>query len=465
MDSLSSAVTAGQKWFARRALTFKLLGIGALALVLLIPLAMVNATRNERQGRYNEAVTEVTRGWGGPQALSGPFLVVPYTYRVEVEEWVPSGMARVKQTRVQTLRAEAFFAPREVTMASDVAMSVRQRGIYRADVFTAKIVVNGTFARPDLGFVGATGMEPQWEQARLCFGLSQVRGVQEVSVEWGGERCAVGAWIGEDKATAGLEAAVTVPEGAKEMAFSATIAVNGSGALRFVPGGEKSVVRASANWPDPSFNGTALPTTREVTEKGFTAEWRVGPFGREFPAQWTNQDGASRPTQREFEASAFGVRLTPAVNGYRLVERATKYGLLFVALVFGAFFLFEALCGLRLHGLNYLLVGGSVCLFFLGLLALSELVSFGAAYALSAGASLGLVAGYAWAVLRSGRRAAMVSALLATVYGYVYLVLGMEDFALAAGTGALFVLLGLVMWVTRGIKADARAGGGVAQNA
>ena len=143
------------------------------------------------------------------------------------------------------------------------------------------------------------------------------------------------------------------------------------------------------------------------------------------------------------------MELIEGVNAYRVIERAIKYGVLFLALVFTTFFLFEAASGLRLNALNYLLVGAALCLFYLGLLALSEFWSFGAAYGAAAVASLGLVGGYSAAILRSGRRALGVTGLLGLVYGYLYFVLQMEDYALLAGTAALFVSLAAVMWVTR----------------
>jgi len=182
--------------------------------------------------------------------------------------------------------------------------------------------------------------------------------------------------------------------------------------------------------------------------EGFNAAWRVSYYGRSFPQQWL-EGGDGQPSVQKIEESGFGVSLLEPVNAYRIVERAIKYGMLFITLVFMTFFLFEAVCGLRLSALNYLLVGGALCLFYLGLLALAEFWAFGAAYALSAGASTVLIGLYARRVLRGGRRAWLVGGMLGGVYGYLYFVLQMEDFALLAGTGALFALLAAVMYATR----------------
>jgi inner membrane protein len=153
-----------------------------------------------------------------------------------------------------------------------------------------------------------------------------------------------------------------------------------------------------------------------------------------------------------FREAAFGVNLFEGVNAYRVIERAIKYGVLFIALVFAVFFLFETCAGARLNALNYLLVGAALCLFYLGLLALSEFVAFGAAYAGAASASVGLIGCYSWHILARAVRAWLITAMLGGVYAYLYFVLHMEDYSLLAGTAALFAILAVVMYATRRLQ-------------
>ncbi len=138
-------------------------------------------------------------------------------------------------------------------------------------------------------------------------------------------------------------------------------------------------------------------------------------------------------------------------EGYRMVERSLKHGVLVLALVFAAFFLFEILAGLRLHALHYGLVGGALCLFYLALLALGEVASPGHAYVGAAVASSSLITLYSVAILKTWIRATLVAGLLAAVHSVLFVVLRMEDFALLAGTGALFAALAAVMFFTRHI--------------
>jgi len=449
MNSESSSVVAGVRgWFRRRALVFKLMGVAMIGLLLFIPLGMVNSTLSERSSRYHEAVRAITQAWGGAQRVGGPVLVVPYTYKATaVESRLVEGR-RMEVNVDREIRGEAFFLPERLVVDGNVVPSLRKRGIYETPVYAAKLAISGKFAAPVFGFPAVRGLEPQWEQARVCFIISDLRGTEaDLTLLWAGTSLALqpGARL------AGLGAGVHVPVKAVAgtgMEFSLRLTLNGSESLRFLPLGRQTEVKLASEWTDPSFDGAYLPNERAVGMEGFNAAWRVSYYGRSFPQQWL-EGGDGQPSVQKIEESGFGVSLLEPVNAYRIVERAIKYGMLFITLVFMTFFLFEAVCGLRLSALNYLLVGGALCLFYLGLLALAEFWAFGAAYALSAGASTVLIGLYARRVLRGGRRAWLVGGMLGGVYGYLYFVLQMEDFALLAGTGALFALLAAVMYATR----------------
>jgi inner membrane protein len=218
-------------------------------------------------------------------------------------------------------------------------------------------------------------------------------------------------------------------------------------------------VQLTSTWADPGFSGSFLPVARDVTAQGFRATWQVSHYGRDYPQEWGTHGSVLPPAASVVEASAFGVNLFQPVTAYRTTERAIKYGVLFLGLVFGTFFLFETVSGVRLNALNYLLVGAALYLFYLGLLSLAEFIGFALGYLVAATASVLLIGLYCRSVLRRGRRALLVSGMLTGVYGYLYFVLQMEDFALIAGTAALFVLLAAVMYATRRLTDDTAAPG------
>ena len=115
------------------------------------------------------------------------------------------------------------------------------------------------------------------------------------------------------------------------------------------------------------------------------------------------------------------------IDSYRNVECAIKYGVLFFVLVFAAFFLFEILSALKIHPFQYALVGAALCLFYLGLLSLSEFIAFGLAYLAAASTTTLLIWFYCANVLKSGRRTLIIVGMLAAIYSFLYVALQLQD--------------------------------------
>jgi len=452
----TSLISAGFAWFARRALFFKVLGVGLLALLLLIPLAMVRGTLDERRGRHEAAVAEITQTWGRSQSLVGPILVVPYRENIATDEWVVVDGRRVKESRIVERLGEAWFLPEQLLVEGELEPQELSRGIFRTTVYTAKVRFSGSFRKPDFTALGLTEATPLWERARVGLALDDPRGIRgEVTLDWGGQALACEAGARLEGFTTGLHRTVDLRNQGDTTAFHVALALNGSGGFAVVPVGRQTEVTLTSPWPSPSFHGAMLPVSRQVDPSGFAATWRSSHHARSFPQQWSATLGEPTRGATALVQAALGVTLVDTVTAYRTVERSIKHGVLFITLVFAAFFLFEVLGGQRLHALNYLLVGAALCLFYLGLLALSEFAGFGVAYLAAAGASTALIGLYARAVLEGARRAWGVTAVLAGVYAYLFLVLRLEDFALLAGTAGLFAILAAIMYATRNLRMDA----------
>lgn len=452
----TSLLSAGLAWFARRALFFKILGVGFLALLLLIPLAMVRGTLDERRGRHEAAVAEITQTWGRSQSVVGPILIVPYRENVATDEWVVVDGRRVKESRIVERVGEAWFLPDQVSVAGELEPGELSRGIFRTTVYTANLRLSGRFRKPDFATLGLTEVTPLWERARVGIALDDPRGIRgEVTLDWDGQPLACEAGARLEGFATGLHRSVDLSSQGDFTSFQIALALNGSGNFAVVPVGRQTDVTLTSAWPSPGFHGAILPVSREVGPAGFAATWRSSHHARPYPQQWSVTPGVMTERPAELVRAALGVKLVDTVTAYRTVERSIKHGILFITLVFAAFFLFEVLGGRRLHALNYLLVGAALCLFYLGLLALSEFVGFGAAYVTAAGASTALIAFYSRAVLSGTRRAWGVTAVLAGVYAYLFLVLRLEDFALLAGTAGLFAILAAIMYATRNLRMDA----------
>ncbi|AWI10186.1 cell envelope integrity protein CreD [Ereboglobus luteus] len=450
------ALVTIRNWFAKRALFFKIILIGFLALVLLIPLGLVSDTLSERQSRYAEAVASIVAPWGGSQRITGPVLAIPFTHKVETEEWVVSGTHRFKEKKSHECTVVAYFLPDHLNVKGTIEPSARKRSIYTAHVYSALLQISGKFARPDFNFPGYKDITPQWDQARVGFLINDLRGVREsLTLAWDDERFAMQPGDGI-YAESGLHAQLSAQAAQNGGDFSLSLTLNGSNAFEITPLARSTKMALNSPWPDPSFCGDYLPVTRNVTPEGFEARWETSFYARKAPQQWTGNQNTI--PARELAKGSFGVRMMPAISAYRIVERSIKYGVLFIALVFTVFFLFEIVARVRLGALNYLLVGATLCVFFLGLLALSEFVAFGLAYAGSGAIATLMIGFYCARILRSAKRALAVGAMLGGVYAYLYFVLRMEDFSLIAGTAALFAVLGAVMYATRNLRNGSRAG-------
>ncbi|MDD2707734.1 MAG: cell envelope integrity protein CreD [Verrucomicrobiae bacterium] len=430
----------------------KLLGVGGMAAILLIPLGMIGAVLNERLHRRNGAVAEITSTWGRDQELVGPVLMIPYrsTRKVVRQQKVKGVVCEVE--KVETFVVKACFLPQSLDVEGNIRPEERRRGIYRAVVYSGSLKLKGVFSVPDFGAWKIDPKDVLWEEASISMAIPDLRGVREgLQITLGAQKIPLGPGSKIHGFNAGVWGkAAGMGWLTAEVPFELDLTLNGSSGIRFAPVGVQNTVKLDSSWPDPSFQGAFLPVERKVDGKGFSAIWRVSYYGRNYPQQWLEADSAAFSPEA-VRSSLFGVAFIAPIDSYRNVERSTKYGALFVALVFAAFFLFEILARLRVHPLQYLLVGAALCLFFLALLSLSELLSFGCAYFAAALVSALLVTAYAHQVLKSGWRTLIVSAELAGIYGFLYVILQLQDYSLMVGTLGLFLVLAAVMYVTRKI--------------
>lgn len=441
-------------WFSRlrMGLLAKCLGIGLLILVLQVPLLFIDSLGRERERRRNEAIADITSRWGNNQEIAGPILAVPYLY--QVSEYEGSGRDRREVTR--EYQATAYFLPDQLCVESTLDTETRKRGIYSTAVYNSRMSLRGRFSTPKLQDTGAKPSQVLWEQARMIVCIADVQGLRAAPAwEWAGLRKEWQPGTNWNIGKQGLHTPLGgMPSPGQALAFDISLELNGSRTFAIAPLARETRVAMSSAWPDPSFMGAWLPEKRSVGKEGFSASWTLSYLARRVPQQWTDAETAKQPSWRDVSDTAVGVSLLQGTNAYQTQERATKHGILILALVFTAFFLFESTVLRGLPGLHYLLVGGALCLFYLALLALSEFTSFPVAYGVAASLSILLITLHSAATLRTWKRAAIILVELLAVYGYLFFVLRMQDYALLAGTSALFAALAAVMWCTRKVGRD-----------
>lgn len=421
----------------------RLLLIGFLVLVLLIPAAMIGGLVSERRERREGAVDEVTAKWGRMQILTGPALIIPYVQsRVELDN---KGQKVVRsQTR------HLIVLPETLTVRGEIESEVRHRGIFSVPVYRMKLEVTGRFVPPNLADWNVQAGEVRWERAEVGVGITDARAIQErTDLSWNGRTIPFLPGTGAfDVTDTGIHAPLAGAAPAAGFEFSFPLVLNGSVGVYFVPFGKETSVSLKSNWPDPSFQGNWLPASRSISDRGFEASWSIPFLGRNYPQAWISEDVKMAET---VEASKFGLDLVTPVDEYRMAERSTKYAGLFILLTFATIWLIEVLARLRVHPIQYLLVGAAMCLFYLLELALSEHLGFTPAYAVAGVAVVALIASYSFAALNSPRRAGIVGGLVAALYAYLYVLLKNEDYALLIGSVGLFLMLAAVMYLTRRI--------------
>lgn len=447
------------KDFLARSVLAKLLTLGLITLLLAIPLAMIGGLVKERGLTRQNAAHELAQAHAGPQTLLGPVLVVPY-----VERWTEELRSDTGQlTRIARSEERRHLVfPARLALDGQLAPQERHRGIFRVLFYELQGTLAGHFPAFDASRLPrqAKGSSVEAQVPVMVLGLGDVRGLQRPPVLRLGEAEAAfqpGAPYlpGNSALAAGIHAPLPPAVAAswragQPLAFDLKLALVGQQRLAMVPLADDTTARLSSSWPHPSFSGEFLARQRTVGPAGFEAQWSVPSLVTQARAQLL-QTGPER-TAREHalaQLDSFDVVLVEPQNPHSLSDRAVKYGLLFVTLVLAAAFLFEVFTALRLHPVQYALVGMAIALFFLLLLALSEKIAFGMAYALAAVASVALLAAYFSAVLKGWRRGLGLGAYAAVLYGALYGLLVSEDNALLLGALLLFGLLALLMLATR----------------
>ena len=435
-------IDAGSKPM-NRALTYKILAIAALIACALIPMHLAGDLVNERKALRDRVVHDMATSSAGPQRIDGIAVVLPCTETSDEVETTDKGQQLVRQ---RTKNCDVHVLADRLRIEAEIEPQIRYRGIYPALVYRARLRMEGTF---NLAPQAAHGeAKRSWGEARVVLGISDVRGIRSApTLQWNDVSIPFAAGTGKSPFSGGIQAAVPI-DASRGVTAKVSLAVELSGMERvdIVPAAGDLAVSLRAPWPHPSFTGRFLPDTRTVTAKGFEANWQTTDLASNI------RQAFQRCVQGkcdEYYGAAFGVSLIQTVDVYQQSYRALRYGLMIVMLTFAMFLLFELLAGLRVHPVQYGLVGIALSLFFILLLAFAEHMAFGVAYAIAAAACVGLITCYVRYVLGSWARAAGLGAVLTALYGALFLVLGSEDYALLTGALLVFCALAAFMLLTR----------------
>lgn len=441
----------------KESVMIKLMSIGFLVLILLIPSAWITDLMEERQQRAGEVMQEVASKWSGQQTFAGPVLVIPYRR----EEKVQIGNNGFE---IREVIENAYFLPEKLEVNGDVTPQVLHRGIFDAVVYESKLAAKASFTSPDFKSLNIPGDMVIWGDAKLVFGLTDLRGISDnpILVLGGNELKTepsnnIGIWLtgngsnaqNIDQSQSSSTGIVARPAWGKAEDFSGdvsfTLPLKGSSQLYFAPLGKTTEVTLSSPWNNPSFDGEFLPVSRTISEKDFKANWKVLHFNRPFSQQWTG-NGES------LAGYEFGVRLLIPVDQYQKSIRTSKYGALLVLLTFIALLMVEIMKKIRIHPFQYILIGAALIIYYTLLLSFSEHIGYNMAYLLSTAATVVLVTLYSVSFLDDKRIVALFGSLLSFFYGFIFVIIQLQDYSLLLGSLGLFLIVATLMYFSRNVK-------------
>lgn len=436
MQHDESIIDKFQNW-VKNSITVRLVTIGILILIMLIPISFIQDLIYERQNRQDEAIREVSSKWGEAQTLTGPVLSVPYTVYKEIYE-------NDKKKVIQATEY-AHFLPENLNITTNVEQEIRYRGMYEVVVYTADITVSGNFANIDPKSLDIKS-DFHKDKAFITTGLSDLRGIKEnVELTLNNKIYPFSTGLeSTDVISSGISTKINLNEqDSINMSFSYKLKLHGSTSINFIPLGKETTVAMKSTSKNPSFTGAFLPE-HTITKDGFDANWKVFHLNRSFPQSFRN-------TVSGIYESSFGVELLVGVDEYQKNTRASKYAILFIMLTFMTFFFVQTINKVRIHPVQYLLVGLALTIFYTLLLSISEHLSFGFAYLIASVAVIGLITLYTVSMFQNTKLTIITGLILTLLYGFIYTIIRLQDYSLLFGSIGLFLVLGTAMYVSRKI--------------
>ncbi len=435
---------------------FKVIIIGLLTLVLMIPSMMINELVRERSFRKMEVTQEVSSKWGQLQTLTGPYIVIPYLEEIKFQ-------TRASEWKEQNL----YYFPQLLETTGNITPVIRKRSIFEVMLYESELSIHGSFSYPDLNALKISADKVLWNKARLHLAITDLSGIgTRVNLKLGDALIPMTAAVPTGlQLPSGLMC--NLPDSAVQndkMDFQIMLSLKGSQGIYFSPVGGVNKVKLTSSWPSPKFEGQFLPDTSIISGSGFEAEWTILDINRQITQQWTDSNpqlfeniAPSRSRDIYMNNSpnskpVLGVELLDTVDHYTKNERTVKYAFLLITLTFAVYFFCEVLKKQKVHPLQYGLVGAALVIFFILLLSLSEHLGFDPAYFIASSATILLISLYSRSIFAVKKYALVVGSLLVALFGFIYIILQLEDYALLAGSVALFVIIALIMYLTRKVK-------------
>lgn len=442
--------------WVKTSITARMLMIGILIIVLLIPLSFIESLIRERANRQESVVNEINEKWGNEVLLYGPILKIPY--KTYTEKLVTN--SETKKVTKETISQVnyAFFFPENLAINSEINPEVKKRGIYKTSVYKSTIDVSGKFLKPDFSSIEVEDNDVLWDKATVIIKTSNLKGINnQVEISLNSNSYAfVPKYEAQQKnvynknivalhklETSHLKKNDIFLEKAQN--FSIKLTVSGSQQFKIIPIGKETNLNVTSNWKTANFIGEFLPLNSDkITESGFDATWKVLHINRPFSQEYFK----ILPDLNEY---AFGVNFKIPVDEYQKSERSAKYGFLVIALTFLIFFLIQSISKIDIHPFQYLMIGLALTMFYTLLISISEHSNFLKAYVVAGISVIALITLYSKSILKTYKFPLFIGIALTALYTFIFVIIQLENYALIVGSIGLFTILAAVMYASRKI--------------
>lgn len=433
----------------KTSITARMLMVGLLTLILLIPLSYINSLIAERAVRQHDVVAEINEKWGHDILVYGPILKLPYKTYTETKTFNQD--TKTYYTETTTHINYIYVFPETLNANCSVDSKTLNRGNFESAVFTSKMHFSGHYISPQLAAKDIKDEDILWEKATIIVRTSNLKGIKdEVDIKINNNSYTFETNFNNQSAYLDeLESNFIKTDDlpintVKSFDFSMTF--NGSKKIRIIPIGKTTTMEMTSNWADPSFTGSFLPDdeTKEITQNGFKAHWKVLHINRAFSQQYIND----APNLLQF---AFGTEFLVMVDEYQKSERSAKYGFLVIGLTFLIFFLIQTMSKIGIHPFQYLMIGIALTMFYTLLVSISEHSTFLKAYLIAGTSVITLITLYSKSILKTWKFPLFICISLTALYAFIYVIIQLENYALLVGSIGLFIILATVMFVSRKI--------------
>ncbi|MHA7843810.1 MAG: cell envelope integrity protein CreD [Winogradskyella sp.] len=436
-------------YWLKHSITARMIIVGILVLVLLIPLTYVNLLIEERGFRQNNVVNEINSKWGDEIIIYGPILKVPYKTYSEKSTFNEKTQTYLKET--QTHINYAYVFPETLNTEADVNSKKLHLGNFESAVFTTNMALSGHFNPLDLSIKAIEEKDVVWDKATILYKTTNLKGIKnEMGIRLNGNKYDLETNFSDNDNKLNLDELESnfINEELLKSNFNFKINVtyDGSESIRIIPVGKTTTMQMTSNWADPGFIGNYSPDdeTRSITQDGFKVNWKVLSINRAFSQTYFNKV----PNLRQF---AFGTKFVVLVDEYQKSERSAKYGFLVIGLTFLLFFLIQTMSKINIHPFQYLMIGLALVMFYTLLVSISEHSNFLKAYLIAGISVVTLITVYSKSILKNIKFPMLIGLSLTSLYSFIYVIIQLENYALLVGSIGLFVILALVMLVSRKI--------------